>query len=55
VIKVNGFAPSEEDLLARFSTAPNTTGVQNAANLESARTLPAWFSNVQKQLGFQQK
>ena len=55
VIKVNGFAPSEDDLLARFSTAPNTTGVQNAANLESARTLPAWFSNVQKQLGFQQK
>ncbi|MBM3964680.1 MAG: hypothetical protein FJ308_06380 [Planctomycetes bacterium] len=55
VIKVNNFAPSEDDLLARFSTAPNTTGVQNAANLESARTLPAWFSNVQKQLGFQQK
>jgi len=55
VIKVNSFAPSEDDLLARFSTAPNTTGVQNAANLESARTLPAWFSNVQKQLGFQQK
>jgi len=55
VIKVNGFAPNEDDLLARFSTAPNTTGVQNAANLESARTLPAWFSNVQKQLGFQQK
>jgi hypothetical protein len=53
VVKVNSFAPNEDELLVRFATAPNTTGVQNAANQESARTLPAWFSNLQKQLGYQ--
>lgn len=53
VVRVNSFAPNEDDLLVRFATAPNTTGVQNAANLESARSLPAWFSNLQKQLGYQ--
>lgn len=53
VVKVNSFAPNEEDLLNRFSAAPTTTGVQNAANLDTARTLPSWFSNLQKQLGYQ--
>lgn len=53
VVRVNSFAPNEDDLLVRFATAPNTTGVQNAANLDSARSLPAWFSNLQKQLGYQ--
>jgi hypothetical protein len=53
VVKVNSYAPNEEDLLSRFSAAPTTTGVQNAANLDTARTLPSWFSNLQKQLGYQ--
>ncbi len=55
VVKVLGFSPDSEDLINRFSTAPNTTGVQNAANLESARALPAWFSSLQKRLGLQQR
>jgi hypothetical protein len=55
VVKVISYSPSDEELLTRFSSAPNTTGVQNAASLDSARTLPAWYNNLQKQLGLQQR
>jgi hypothetical protein len=54
VVKVVSFFPSDEDLVGRFATAPNITGVRNAANLDSTRSLPAWFSNLQKQLGLRQ-
>lgn len=54
VVKVNSFLPSDQDLLQRFSTAPNTTAVRNVANLESSLAPRAWFSNLQKQLGLRQ-
>jgi hypothetical protein len=54
VVKVASFNPNEEDLLTRFSAAPNTTGVRNVANLEARLSFPAWFSNLQKQFGLRQ-
>jgi hypothetical protein len=54
VVKVGSFFPSDEDLLSRFASAPNTTGIRNVANLETRLAFPAWFSNLQKQLGLRQ-
>jgi len=53
VVKVLEFSPSDEDLMLSFSTAPNTSGVQNASNQESSDLIGSWFSTIQKQLGFQ--
>lgn len=53
VVKVLEFSPSDEDLMLSFSTAPNTSGVQNASNQESSDLMSSWFSTVKKQLGFQ--
>ena len=55
VIKVQGFNPTEDDLMARFSTAPTTAGVQNVSTMESNSSISGWFSTLQKQLGFQSR
>jgi hypothetical protein len=55
VVKVQGFNPTEDDLMARFSTAPTTAGVQNVSTLESNSSISGWFSTLQKQLGFQSR
>jgi hypothetical protein len=55
VVKVVSFSPSDQELLTRFAAAPNTTGVRNVANLEARLSFPAWFSNLQKQLGLRQQ
>ncbi|MFM8571323.1 MAG: hypothetical protein ACKOAU_06975 [Pirellula sp.] len=55
VVKVLEFSPSNEDLMLSFSTAPNTSGVQNVSNLESSTSIRNWFSTLQKQLGFQSR
>ncbi len=54
VVKVNGFSPSEDELLGRFASAGNTMAVRNVADGEAFRIPRAWFSNLQKQLGLRQ-
>jgi len=54
VVKVNGFSPSEDELLGRFTSAGNTMAVRNVADGEAFRIPRAWFSNLQKQLGLRQ-
>lgn len=53
VVKVTGFSPNDDELMARFTTAPNTAGVQNVSRFEANSSMTSWFSALQKQLGFQ--
>ncbi len=53
VVKVAGFSPNDDELMARFTTAPNTAGVQNVSRFEANSSMSSWFSALQKQLGFQ--
>jgi hypothetical protein len=53
VVRVVSFTPDNKTLLGRFESAPTTTGVRNASSMEANMMIPAWFVNLEKQLGLQ--
>lgn len=52
-VQVVEFSPEQAALFEKFAAAPTLNGVMTASNDAVGRSIPAWFSNLQKKLDFQ--
>lgn len=52
-VQVVEFSPDQAVLFEKFASAPTLNGVMTASNDAVGRSIPAWFSNLQKKLDFQ--